>query len=139
MKKSTYRRCSKIEKDFCLIDDESELFNDDEETKMKGIEAFIELSDTNEEIKEKYGYLVEEYFNLPEKNKKKVCRIAYRNFTKTGVLNIDEIFRLIACEAEDVEEERAKKTHPVVAAIQENNKLYSKRPNIDFSGMKYDI
>ena len=56
MKKSVYRRFSKIEKGFSLVDEESELFDDDEETKIKGIEAFIELSDTNEEIKDFYDF-----------------------------------------------------------------------------------
>lgn len=48
-----------------------------------------------------------------------------------GIEFMDRIVRIML--------ERDKPYNDVIAAIKENNKIADQRPNIDFSGTKYDI
>ena len=107
----------------------------EEDAKTTAVESFLELASTDEKIVERYGSYIDEYYKLPLNNRKRVCNNVYKYFIKDGHFAIDSICALIVYEAERVEDE----IDPIVQSIRDNNKLYDKRPNIDFSGMKYDI
>ena len=109
--------------------------NKEEETKTTAVESFLELARTDENIYERYGVYIDKYYKLPMCNRKKICNNVYKNFIRDGHMAIDSVCALIVYEAERVEDE----IDPIVQSIRDNNKLYDKRPNIDFSGMKYDI
>lgn len=136
----------------------------EKDIKVEAVETFIELASADENMLNKYGSYINEYYNLPISGRKRVCDYAYKHFLKYGSFNIDIICTIlipgVACDEKDVDpvviamKESAEllknqpnidfskvriTTDPVITAIQENNKLYEKRPRIDFSRMKYDI
>ena len=108
---------------------------EEEDIKIQGIESFIELASIDEKMVEKYGTYIDEYYKLPMKNRRNVCKTAYKYFQKDGSLNIDVICNILipheACVLD-------KEVDPVVEAISEANGLIKKKPEINTTGIRYE-
>ena len=113
----------------------SYLNNDEDNMAMQVVESILDLVGSNTELVEEYGVYIDEYYKLPIKNRRTICKDSYTKFLKNGNFDINSISMLIAYEAEHVEA----KVDPIVEAIRENNKLFDERPKINFKGMHYDI
>ncbi len=112
---------------------------------VKAVESFLKLASDNNDLCDKYSKYIDEYHDLSDERKKRVCRYAYKYFLTYGAFDIDVICTiLIPDEASRASEvvpiQKVKKYEdPVIAAIKENSKHYGERPIIDFSGIRYDI
>ena len=135
----------RFRKDFSKIvpkmneEEKDEIYNiligdKEEDIKTTTVETFLELASTDEKIVKRYGSQIDEYYNLPLKNKKNVCKNVYKYFIKDGHLAIDSVCALIVYEAERLEDE----VDPVITAIRESYKLLQKNPKINTDGIRYE-
>ena len=99
------------------------------------VESILDLVGSNTELVETFGVYIDEYYKLPIKNRRAICKDSYKKFIKNGNFDINSISMLIAHEADHKEVI----VDPIVEAIRENNKLFDERPKINFKGMHYDI
>ena len=106
----------------------------EDDVKVTAVESFLTLASTNIELVKKYGTYIDEYYKLPISSRKNVCKVAYKEFVKSGSFNIDVISTYIVTEVENVEE----KIDPVVSAIRESAKLLEKNPKINTNGIRYE-
>ena len=106
----------------------------EDDVKVSAVESFLTLAGTNIDLVKKYGVYIDEYYQLPMKNRRNVCKAAYKEFTKSGNFNIDVISNFIVNEVETLEES----TDPVVEAIRESYKLLEKNPKINTNGIRYE-
>ena len=107
---------------------------EEDDIKVTAVESFLTLASTNIELVKKYGTYIDEYYKLPMYNRRNVCKVAYKEFTKSGSFNIGIISTYIVNEVENVEE----KNDPVVSAIRESAKLLEKNPKINTNGIRYE-
>ena len=107
--------------------------NKEEETKTTAVESFLELARTDENIYERYGAYIDEYYKLPMCNRKKICNNVYKNFIRDGHMAIDSVCALIVYEAERLEDHKEKDY--VIGAIKKNIKRRPERPEINFNGV----
>ena len=106
----------------------------EDDVKVSAVESFLTLAGTNIDLVKKYGVYIDEYYQLPMKNRRNVCKAAYKEFVKSGNFNIDVISNFIVNEVETLEES----TDPVVEAIRESYKLLEKNPKINTNGIRYE-
>ena len=117
----------------------------EENQKVSAVESFIKLTMTNEELYEKYGEYIAEYYDMTREKREKVCEDAYKYFLNFGSFDINVICTiLIPFVADSIDDvipiQKIKKPEdPVISAIRENNRLFDERPEIDFSRINYDI
>lgn len=112
----------------------SYLNNDKDNMAMQVVESILNLVDSNAELVEEYGVYIDEYYKLPIKNRRTICKNSYTKFLKNGNFDINSISMLIAYEAEHVEE----KVDPVVEAIREAHVLIKENPKINTTGIRYE-
>ena len=106
----------------------------EDDVKVSAVESFLTLAGTNIDLVKKYGVYIDEYYQLPMKNRRNVCKAAYKEFVKSGNFNIDVISNFIVNEVETLEES----TDPVVEEIRESYKLLEKNPKINANGIRYE-
>lgn len=106
----------------------------EDDVKVSAVESFLTLAGTNIDLVKKYGIYIDEYYQLPIKNRRNVCKAAYKEFTKSGNFNIDVISNFIVNEVETLEES----VDPVIEAIRESYKLLEKNPKINTNGIRYE-
>ena len=109
------------------------LSNEEDNMSMQVVESILDLVGSNTELVEKYGIFIDEYYKLPMKNRRTICKDSYKKFLKNGNFDINGISMLIAHEAEHAEE-----VDPVVVAIREANVLIKTNPKIDTTGIRYE-
>lgn len=112
----------------------SYLNNDEDNMAMQVVESILDLVDSNTELIEEYGVYIDEYYKLPIKNRRTICKNSYTKFLKNGNFDINSISMLIAYEAEHVEA----KVDPVVEAIREAHVLIKENPKINTNGIRYE-
>lgn len=112
----------------------SYLNNEEDNMAMQVVESILNLVGSNTELVEEYGVYINEYYKLPFKNRRTICKDSYTKFLKNGNFDITSICMLIACEAEHVEE----KVDPVVEAIREACVLIKENPKINTTGIRYE-
>lgn len=106
----------------------------EDDVKASAVESFLTLAGTNIDLVKKYGVYIDEYYQLPIRHRRNVCKAAYKEFVKSGNFNIDVISNFIVNEVETLEES----TDPVVEAIRESYKLLEKNPKINTNGIRYE-
>ena len=106
----------------------------EDDVKVSAVESFLTLAGTNIDLVKKYGVYIDEYYQLPIRHRRNVCKAAYKEFTKSGNFNIDVISNFIVNEVETLEES----TDPVIEAIRESYKLLEKNPKINTNGIRYE-
>ena len=112
----------------------SYLNNDEDNMAMQVVESILDLVDSNTELIEEYGVYIDEYYKLPIKNRRTICKNSYTKFLKNGNFDINSISMLIAYEAEHVEA----KVDPVVEAIREAHVLIKENSKINTTGIRYE-
>ena len=85
----------------------------EDDVKASAVESFLTLAGTNIDLVKKYGVYIDEYYQLPIRHRRNVCKAAYKEFTKSGNFNIDVISNFIVNEVETLEES----TDPVIESI----------------------
>lgn len=106
----------------------------EDDVKASAVESFLTLAGTNIDLVKKYGVYIDEYYQLPIRHRRNVCKAAYKEFTKSGNFNIDVISNFIVNEVETLEES----TDPVIEATRESYKLLEKNPKINTNGIRYE-
>ena len=106
----------------------------EDDVKVSAVESFLTLAGTNIDLVKKYGIYIDEYYQLPMKNRRNVCKTAYKDFIKNGNLSIENLSTFIVNEVESMEES----VDPVVEAIRESNKLLQKNSKINTNGVRYE-
>ena len=49
----------------------------EDDVKVSAVESFLTLAGTNIDLVKKYGVYIDEYYQLPMKNRRNVCKAAY--------------------------------------------------------------
>lgn len=112
----------------------SYLNNDEDNMAMQVVENILNLVGSNTELVDAYGIYIDEYYKLPIKNRRSICKDSYKKFLENGNFDINSISVLIAHEADHIEE----KVDPVVRAIREANVLIKGNPKINTAGIRYE-
>lgn len=108
--------------------------NKEEKTaEMQIVEGILDLVDSDIKLVNEYGVYIDEYYKLPMKNRRNVCKAAYNYFMKHGSYDVKVLCTvLIPHEAMSVEE----KVDPVVQAIRESHELRKQNPVINVDGIR---
>ena len=107
--------------------------SDNNKEEMQVVESILDLVSANAELVKECGIYVDEYYQLPIKNRSIICGKYCDSFLQNGN-DINNLFMLISHEADHLEES----VDPVVEAIREANVLIKKNPNINTSGIRYE-
>ena len=106
----------------------------EDDVKVSAVESFLTLAGTNIDLVKKYGVYIDEYYQLPIRHRRNVCKAAYKDFINSGNLSIENLSIFIVNEVESMEES----IDPVVEAIRKSNKLLQKNPKINTNGVRYE-